>query len=46
MRRKWVLAAVVAFPMAFVGWIAWTVFTTVQYGKHSTAVVDFSAYDV
>lgn len=27
MRRKWVLAAVVAFPMAFVGWIAWTVIT-------------------
>lgn len=27
MRRRWVLAAVVAFPAAFVGWIAWTVFT-------------------
>ncbi|QDN75465.1 hypothetical protein FNV64_07460 [Streptomyces sp. S1A1-7] len=27
MRRRWVLAAVVAFPAALVGWIAWTVFT-------------------
>lgn len=27
MRRRRVLAAVVVFPVAFVGWIAWTVFT-------------------